>query len=51
MLEFAGALLGKRAAVARLTGSLWLDSSLIRARLGWTPPYSMAAGMAATVAG
>jgi UDP-glucose 4-epimerase len=51
MLNFAGALLGKRAAVARLTGSLWLDSSLIRARLGWIPPYSMAAGLAATVAG
>jgi UDP-glucose 4-epimerase len=51
MLEFAGALLGKRAAVARLTGSLWVDSSLIRARLGWAPPYSMADGLAATVAG
>lgn len=50
MLEFAGALLGKRAAVARLTGSLWLDSSLIRTCLGWTPPYSMEAGLAATVA-
>lgn len=49
VLEFAGALLGKRAAVQRLTGSLWVDSSLIRTRLGWTPPYSMAAGLAATV--
>lgn len=51
MLEFAGALLGKRAAVARLTSSLWVDSSLIRSRLGWTAPYSMAEGLAATVAG
>lgn len=50
VLEFAGTLLGKRGAVQRLTGSLWVDSSLIRARLGWTPPYSMAAGLAATVA-
>jgi len=50
MLEFAGALLGKRAAVARLTGSLWVDGSVIRTRLGWTPPFSMAAGLAATVA-
>lgn len=50
VLEFAGALLGKRAAVRRLTGSLWVDSSLIRSRLGWTPPFSMAAGLAATVA-
>lgn len=49
VLEFAGALLGKRAAVARLTGSLWVDSSLIRSRLGWTPPFSMEAGLAATV--
>jgi len=50
VLEFAGALLGKRAAVARLTGSLCVDSSAIRARLGWTPPFSMEAGLAATVA-
>ena len=50
VLAFAGALVGKRAAVARLTGSLWVDSSLIRERLGWTPPYSMADGLAATVA-
>jgi len=50
MLALAGAALGKRAAVARLTGSLWVDSMSIRSRLGWTPPYSMEAGLAATVA-
>lgn len=50
MLEAAGTLLGKRAAVARLTGSLFVDGSAIRSRLGWTPPYSMAAGLATTVA-
>ncbi len=50
VIEFAGVLLGKRAAVARLTGSLWVDSSSIRSRLNWTPPYSMDAGLAATVA-
>lgn len=50
MLEAAGTLLGKRAAVARLTGSLFVDGSAIRSRLGWTPPYSMDAGLAATVA-
>lgn len=50
LLEFAGALLGKRAAVARLTGSLFVDSSAIRSCLGWTPPFSMEAGLAATVA-
>jgi UDP-glucose 4-epimerase len=49
VLEFMGALLGKRAAVSRLTGSLWVDSSFIRSRLNWTPPYSMEAGLAATV--
>lgn len=50
MLIFIGAILGKRDAVARLTGSLWVDASLIRSRLGWAPPYSMEAGLAATVA-
>jgi UDP-glucose 4-epimerase len=50
VIEFVGVLFGKRAAVARLTGSLWVDSSLIRSRLNWTPPYSMEAGLAATVA-
>ncbi|HQT31479.1 MAG TPA: SDR family oxidoreductase [Thiobacillus sp.] len=50
VLELAGALLGKRAAVARLTGSLYVDSSVIRSRLGWTPPFSMEVGLAATVA-
>ncbi len=49
-LEFAGALLGKRAAVARLTGSLFVDSSAIRLRLAWTPPYTMRQGLDATVA-
>jgi UDP-glucose 4-epimerase len=50
MLQLVGALLGKRTAVSRLTGSLWVDSSLIRTRLDWMPPYSMEAGLAATVA-
>lgn len=50
VLRLAGGLLGKREAVERLTGSLFVDSSAIRTRLGWTPPFSMAAGLAATVA-
>ena len=50
MLEFAGMLLGRRATVARLTSSLYVDSSAIRSRLDWTPPFSMEAGLAATVA-
>jgi UDP-glucose 4-epimerase len=50
VLKFVGALLGKHAAVARLTGSLYVDSSAIRTRLGWVPPFSMEAGLAATAA-
>ena len=50
VLELAGVLLGKRAVVARLTDSLWVDNSLIRTRLNWSPPYSMEVGLAATVA-
>jgi len=50
VLALAGALLGKRAAVARLAGSLIVDSSAIRSRLGWTPPYTLQQGLAATVA-
>jgi UDP-glucose 4-epimerase len=50
VLELAGTLLGKRAAVARLAGSLYVDSSAIRSRLGWTPPNTLQQGLAATVA-
>lgn len=49
VLEFVGALLGRRAAVARLTGSLWVDGSAIRSRLGWSPPYTLRQGLEATV--
>jgi len=44
-------LLGKRAAVTRLTGSLFVDSSAIRSELGWAPPFSMEAGLQETLAG
>jgi UDP-glucose 4-epimerase len=50
VLETAGILLGKRAAVERLTGSLHVDSSAIRSRLGWVPPNTLQQGLAATVA-
>jgi UDP-glucose 4-epimerase len=50
LLEMAGMLVGKRAAVARLTGSLHVDSSAIRSRLGWVPPYSLETGLAETLA-
>lgn len=49
VLELAGVVLGKRAVVARLTDSLWVDNSLICTRLNWSPPYSMEVGLAATV--
>lgn len=51
VLELAAALLGKRTAVSRLRGSLYVDSSAIRTRLGWMPPFSMQQGLEATVAG
>ena len=50
VLNRFGALLGRRAAMARLTGSLYVDSSAIRS-LGWTPPFTLQQGLAATVAG
>lgn len=45
LLRAAGACLGKRAAVERLTGSLVVDDAPLRA-LGWTPPLSLAEGLA-----
>jgi len=49
-LEAAGALAGRSAQVARLTGSLQIDSSRLREELGWRPPYTVAAGLADTAA-
>lgn len=49
MLKLLGALFGKQSAVAQLTGSLCVDSTAIRSRLGWAPPFSMESGLAATV--
>lgn len=50
LLRFAATLLGKGAALSRLTGSLYVDASAIHSRLGWTPPYSLEEGLAATLA-
>lgn len=50
LLQWVGSMTGRSAAVARLTGSLYVDSQAIRSRLGWTPPYSMQTGLAHTVA-
>lgn len=51
LLELGGRMLGRRSAVERLVGSLYVDSAAIRSRLQWTPPFSMEEGLAATVAG
>ena len=50
LLHLAGRMTGRSAAVSRLTGSLYVDSQAIRSQLDWTPPYSMQAGLAQTVA-
>ena len=48
-LRLAGKLLGKRAQVERLIGSLRVDDRKIRGELGWAPPYSLEQGFRATV--
>jgi nucleoside-diphosphate-sugar epimerase len=48
ILRAAATLIGRRAAVERLTGSLQLDTSRIAASLGWSPPFSISAGLHAT---
>ena len=40
LLRVAGALIGRSDEVARLTGSLEVDSTLIRRELGWAAPHS-----------
>ncbi|WP_349956699.1 SDR family oxidoreductase [Rhizobium sp. ZPR3] len=51
LLEGLAALLGRRAAAQRLLGSLQVDIGETRAVTGWSPPYSIEEGLAATVAG
>lgn len=48
LMRLAGRLTGKSMAVDRLLGSLVIDSGKIQRELGWTPPYTMANGLAAT---
>lgn len=50
LLRLSGAMLGKAAAVDRLTGSLVVDDTPLRA-LGWVPPVSLAEGLLAVAAG
>ena len=49
-LRVGAALVGRGTDGARLTGNLVVDDSLIRSRLGWRPPHTMADGLAAMVA-
>lgn len=47
-MRWAGRVLGKQAALDRLSGSLCVDVSPLREELGWTPPYTMQEGLEAT---
>lgn len=47
-LRIAATLAGKRAELARLAGSLQVDSSRIRRELGWRPPFTLAQGLELT---
>jgi UDP-glucose 4-epimerase len=50
LLHMAGQLLGRGAAVHRLTGSLQVRGTAFRERFGWVPPATLDQGLAATVA-
>ena len=50
LLRLAGAIAGQIQSIDRLTGDLAIDSSPIRAALGWSPPFSMERGLAETAA-
>ncbi|PRG96906.1 UDP-glucose 4-epimerase family protein [Burkholderia multivorans] len=49
-LQTIGSLIGRSAAIDRLTGSLQLDTERIRRVLGWKPPYTTREGLDATAA-
>lgn len=49
LLQLGAALIGKHAAVSRLTGSLVVDASRLRRELNWSPRYSLDQGLNATV--
>jgi len=48
VLGLAATLAGKRAELARLAGSLQVDSTRIRRELGWRPPFTLAQGLEQT---
>ena len=47
-LKLAGGVAGRRAAVARLTGSLQVDSTVAQRELGWRPRWTLDQGLAET---
>ncbi len=48
-LRFAGACTGRTAAIERLVSSLEVDTTAFRARFAWTPPHTLAEGLAAAL--
>jgi nucleoside-diphosphate-sugar epimerase len=48
LLSLAGTLVGRRAAVSRLIGSLQFDDRRFRERFAWSPPYTATEGLADT---
>jgi nucleoside-diphosphate-sugar epimerase len=50
LLQLCAGLLGRRAELARLCGSLQVDISQSRAELGWSPPVTVNESLARTVA-
>lgn len=50
VLQLVGRLTGRKTDIERLTGSLQLDTNLIRGVLDWQPPYATRQGLEATAA-
>lgn len=50
LLRAGAAITGRRGAVERLLGSLEVDSTIFGGRTGWTAPFSVEQGLAATAA-
>jgi nucleoside-diphosphate-sugar epimerase len=48
LIELAGMMTGKSDEIARLLGSLCIDSRKIRSELDWTPPYTLEQGLSET---
>jgi nucleoside-diphosphate-sugar epimerase len=48
LLELGAAMLGKRAEIARLIGSLQVDSTQIQNELGWRPRFTLSEGLEQT---